>query len=66
MTDRFATTNNGSMPCDTANRKYCGGSYKGVTAHLDYIQAMGFDAIWISPIVENLEGETAYGEAYHG
>ncbi|KAF9467000.1 glycoside hydrolase family 13 protein [Collybia nuda] len=66
LTDRFATTNNSSSPCDTTSRKYCGGTWKGITAHLDYIQAMGFDAVWISPIVENLEGETAYGEAYHG
>lgn len=27
---------------------------------------MGFDAIYISPVTENLEGNTAYGEAYHG
>jgi len=27
---------------------------------------MGFDAIWISPFVANIEGATAYGEAYHG
>lgn len=34
--------------------------------HLDYIQGMGFDAIWISPVVGNIEGNTSYGEAYHG
>lgn len=28
--------------------------------HLDYIKGMGFDAIWISPIVDNLDG------GYHG
>jgi alpha-amylase len=27
---------------------------------------MGFDAIWISPVVENIDDETKYGEAYHG
>jgi alpha-amylase len=27
---------------------------------LDYIQGMGFDAIWISPIVDNTDG------GYHG
>lgn len=27
---------------------------------------MGFDAIWISPIVKNIAGTTGYGEAYHG
>ena len=27
---------------------------------------MGFDAVWISPVVKNVEGTTAYGEAFHG
>ncbi|KAG5219450.1 glycoside hydrolase family protein [Salix suchowensis] len=27
---------------------------------------MGFDAVWISPVISNVEGETAHGEAYHG
>ena len=27
---------------------------------------MGFDAIWISPVVSSFEGSSAYGEAYHG
>ena len=26
---------------------------------------MGFDAVWISPVTKQLEGVTAYGEAYH-
>jgi alpha-amylase len=34
--------------------------------HLDYIQSMGFDAVWISPISANLEGATSEGEAFHG
>jgi alpha-amylase len=39
---------------------YCGGNYKGLINKLDYIAGMGFDAIWISPIVTN------YAEGYHG
>ncbi|KAH7923770.1 glycoside hydrolase family 13 protein [Leucogyrophana mollusca] len=55
------------MPsCDTPSRTYCGGSWQGIIDHLDYIQGMGFDAIWISPVFANVEGPTAYGEAYHG
>src|SRR5947209_6259637 len=27
---------------------------------------MGFDAIYISPVTQNLEGNTSYGQAYHG
>lgn len=27
---------------------------------------MGFDAVWISPVAKNVEGDTAYGQAFHG
>jgi alpha-amylase len=66
VTDRFATPDGSSPSCNTPDRKYCGGTWKGITNKLDYIQNMGFDAIWISPVVKNVEGETAYGEAFHG
>ena len=57
LTDRFARTHETGQ-CDLS--QYCGGSYAGIIEHLDYIKGMGFDAIWISPIVENYEG------SYHG
>jgi alpha-amylase len=67
LTDRFARTDGStSAPCDTADRVYCGGSFKGIQNHLDYIQGMGFDAIWISPVTAQLKGNTEYGYAYHG
>ncbi|KAF5327329.1 hypothetical protein D9619_004010 [Psilocybe cf. subviscida] len=66
VTDRFARADNISAQCNTGDRKYCGGSWKGVMSHLDYIQGLGFDAVWISPVVENIDGESFYGEAYHG
>ncbi|KAI0798144.1 glycoside hydrolase family 13 protein [Abortiporus biennis] len=66
ITDRFATPDGSSPTCNTGDRKYCGGTWKGITNKLDYIQNMGFDAVWISPIVANIEGSTAYGEAFHG
>ncbi|CAK5263009.1 unnamed protein product [Mycena citricolor] len=67
VTDRFSRSDNSLIaPCDTQARKYCGGSWKGITNRLDYIANMGFTAIWISPIVKQLEGSTGYGEAYHG
>jgi hypothetical protein len=65
LTDRFALEGPGTA-CATDDRKYCGGSYRGIIDKLDYIQNLGFDAIWISPIVANVEGFTVYGEAYHG
>ena len=57
LTDRFARTSD-TGKCNLS--QYCGGNYQGIIKHLDYIKGMGFDAIWISPIVENLEG------SYHG
>ncbi|KAK0201077.1 glycoside hydrolase family 13 protein [Desarmillaria ectypa] len=68
VTDRFAVSNDTGYGgyCDTSARTFCGGSWLGITQHLDYIQGMDFDAIWISPIVENIGGRTFYGDAYHG
>ncbi|THU96594.1 GH13 alpha-amylase precursor [Dendrothele bispora CBS 962.96] len=66
LTDRFAMADGSSPSCDTSQRKYCGGTFSGIVNKLDYIQNMGFDAIWISPVVQNVEGDTGVGEAYHG
>ena len=35
------------------NIGYLGGDFRGIVDHLDYIRAMGFDAVWITPIVDN-------------
>ena len=56
MTDRFATSNPNPPPCNVSEMKYCGGDHKGLQSKLDYIKNMGFDAIWLSPIVKNAEG----------
>ena len=61
MTDRFATSRE-EKPCNVSLNNYCGGDHKGIKEHLNYIKEMGFDAIWISPIVENAEGSY---HAYH-
>ncbi|PCH42776.1 glycoside hydrolase family 13 protein [Wolfiporia cocos MD-104 SS10] len=66
VTDRFATSDGSAPPCDTGERIYCNGTWQGVISRLGYIQNMGFDAIWISPIVANIEGTTPEGQAYHG
>ncbi|KAH9837566.1 glycoside hydrolase superfamily [Rhodofomes roseus] len=66
VTDRFATSDGSSPSCDTEDRVYCGGTWQGIINELDYIQYMGFDAVWISPIVANLEGSTGDGYSYHG
>lgn len=59
LTDRFARTDGSTQACNNLGN-YCGGTYKGLIRELDYIQNMGFDAIWISPILKNLDG------GYHG
>ncbi|CAD0045401.1 unnamed protein product [Aureobasidium pullulans] len=46
--------------------KYCGGTYQGIIKQLDYIQNMGFTAIWISPITFQIQTWTPYGEPWHG
>ncbi|KAL1962055.1 hypothetical protein VTN77DRAFT_641 [Rasamsonia byssochlamydoides] len=67
MTDRFALTDLATnVPCNTTEGLYCGGTWRGIINNLDYIQGMGFDAIMVSPIIQNLEGRVSYGEAYHG
>nr|ADQ44918.1 alpha-amylase [Schwanniomyces occidentalis] len=67
VTDRFARSDGSTTAdCLVSDRKYCGGSYKGIIDKLDYIQGMGFTAIWISPVVEQIPDNTAYGYAYHG
>ena len=59
VTDRFWRSDDSTAPCKDIYT-YCGGSYKGIQKHLDYIQGMGFDAIWVSPIIKNTPG------GYHG
>lgn len=59
MTARFARSSDSEISeCELSN--YCGGTYQGMLNHLDFIADMGFNAIWISPIIENTEG------SYHG
>ncbi|KAH6918774.1 alpha-amylase [Coprinopsis sp. MPI-PUGE-AT-0042] len=68
ITDRFAHPTGSTPPeCDTGSQTWCGGTWKGILDHLDYIQDAGFTAIWISPVNKNYEGpRTAYGDPYHG
>ncbi|KAG9124675.1 hypothetical protein FRC07_010661 [Ceratobasidium sp. 392] len=68
-TNRFALPEASNLPldaCDPMKARYCGGTWQSIKANLDYIQRMGFTAIWISPVNKNIEGVTAYGEPYHG
>ena len=55
LTDRIARTesDNGGSACgDLGN--YCGGTFKGLEGKLDYIKGLGFDAIWITPVIKSM------------
>ncbi|SPQ18921.1 669d54c3-0936-45ee-a914-0d85de7e1766 [Thermothielavioides terrestris] len=67
VTDRFARTDlSTTASCNTADQVYCGGTWQGLISKLDYIQGMGFTAVWISPVVKQVEGNSQDGSAYHG
>jgi len=59
LTDRFDRGNGDLSDCKNMSN-YCGGTFKGIEQNLDYIQGMGFNAIWISPVAQNAPG------GYHG
>src|SRR3990167_718885 len=59
ITDRFYRSNGDTKTgCDL--HVYCGGDHEGIRMKLQYIKDLGFDAIWISPVVDNIE------PGYHG
>jgi glycosidase len=47
-------------------RRFCGGTLKGITRHIDYIQDLGCTALWLSPIFENERAPDRSSESYHG
>jgi len=67
LTDRFALADNSTNDgCNAALASYCGGGWRGIINQLDYIQGMGFTAVWISPVTYQFQGSTLEGVAYHG
>ena len=81
MTDRFFDgnkSNNKASGADTYGDNpglYHGGDFAGVTAKLDYLQDLGVNTIWLTPIVKNVKGvavtaegkeDVPYNAAYHG
>lgn len=71
VTDRFANGDpsndeaDGIAPIPGDLRRVQGGDFRGILEHLDYIEALGANAIWISPIVANVP-RTDVGDGYHG
>ena len=51
---------NAATPADDPSWR---GDFKGLIEKLDYIKALGFSAVWITPVVENCSGLDYHG--YH-
>lgn len=67
VTDRFNRGALGAREGVCAGKDWCGGTLRGVTAQLDYIHSMGFDAIWITPVVKQVPWRDRWnGTGYHG
>ncbi|MFA9559012.1 pullulanase [Evansella sp. AB-rgal1] len=76
LTDRFADgdeSNNVHYGYDpTSPGSYQGGDFKGITQNLDYLDDLGINTIWITPIVENVYHNVEFNAdqlpyyAYHG
>lgn len=66
ITDRFYNGDTGNDVAGLPNFNASsggqahGGDFKGIERKLDYIQALGATAIWISPVLKNANGD------YHG
>ncbi len=43
----------GAPAGESDNIGYLGGDFKGIANNADYIKQLGFDAIWLTPIVDN-------------
>lgn len=80
LTDRFA---NGRVDNDNAYGRrpdgdqeigtFHGGDFAGLTEHLDYLERLGVNALWVSPPVEQIHGWVGGGDqgdfrhyGYHG
>lgn len=67
VVDRFANgdpTNDAFVDPDDLAR-HQGGDWRGITENLDYVEATGATAIWISPVVDNVPRRGRW-DGYHG
>jgi alpha-amylase len=67
--DRFAdgdySNNQGVEAVGKHLGRYQGGDYQGVIDRLPYLKELGVTALWISPVVRNLEADAGFS-GYHG
>ncbi|CAE7290773.1 SWA2 [Symbiodinium natans] len=76
VTDRFARSGpdkDNYEFCDLATMPnpllpnggaWCNGTLQGIIDRLDYIEGMGFDCIWITPVVKSLDYTGYYAEDF--
>ena len=50
------------LPWDAEYSDFQGGTFNGIREQLDYLQALGIGAIWLSPVQKNCQ----YSPTYHG
>lgn len=67
MIDRFynGDPNNDFNIEPSVPGKYHGGDWQGVIDKLDYLEELGVTALWISPVVKNVEEDAGF-QSYHG
>jgi alpha-amylase len=67
MVDRFANgdPNNDINVAPGVPGRFHGGDWQGVIDKLDYLQTLGVTALWISPVVKNVENDAGF-DSYHG
>lgn len=73
LVDRFDNNKDGIPPYDPATTqrgrdndegsRFQRGNLKGITRRLDYIQGLGANAVWLSPVFRNREEKD---DSYHG
>lgn len=69
LVDRFARDNGNDTACANNHEEHnawCGGTLKGATEHLDFIKGMGFDCVWITPVVKQYPDSTPSGTGAMG
>ncbi len=67
MIDRFSNgdENNDINVDPSVPGHFHGGDWQGVIDQLDYLQDLGVTALWISPVVKNVESDAGF-DSYHG
>jgi alpha-amylase len=67
MIDRFddGDPNNDFRVEPDSPARYHGGDWRGLADRLDYLSELGVTALWISPVVKNVEEDAGFA-SYHG